>query len=191
MRKPLILIDPGHGGQDPGAVNHSLSIRESYLNLRVSLRLHDILNLAYVHPALLTRAADSTLSLEARVERQKTSRAKYFVSLHFNSAPNPARGFEVWTYPDSKRAKTLAWNVLEFLKEVMPNQPDRGLKQTGHLYVLKHTDCPAILVEFGFINHPEFCRWATKDESQNQLAWAVARGLIKTIKQAETNKNDI
>lgn len=180
-KKPLILIDPGHGGSDPGAENISLGIKESWLNLKVGLRLHDILNLVYVYPALLTRACDSTLSLEDRVARQKSSRSAYFVSLHFNSAPEIARGFEVWTYADSTKAKTLALNVLDFLAQTMPLEPNRGMKQSGHLYVLKKTNCPAILVEFGFINHDGFATWATKVDSQNKMAWAVAQGLIKTI----------
>lgn len=181
QKKPLLLIDPGHGGSDPGAVNTALGVEEARLNLKVGRFLHDILSANYSYPVAMTRVTNSTISLEDRVKRQKDLRAKLFVSLHFNSAPQVAQGYEVWTYPNSARARQLADNCLEFLKEAMPHEPDRGVRQSSGLYVLKNTSCPAILVEFGFLNHYTFTKWAMKTDSQNDLAWAVARAVIKTV----------
>lgn len=178
----LICIDPGHGGRDPGALGLN-ETKESELNLAVATRLHDLLTHAYSGKAVLTRAADSALTLADRVERANMSRAYYFVSLHMNSAEVEAKGFEVWVHPEANEAEVLGQNILEFLAERMPNEPNRGLKYSDSLYVLSQTRMPACLVEFGFLNDPWFSEWIKLTNSKNSLAWAVARGIIKTIYQ--------
>jgi N-acetylmuramoyl-L-alanine amidase len=177
----LVCIDPGHGGKDPGAVSPQLGTKESFLNLRIARRLHDLINLTYQGGSILTRAEDTFVSLEDRVVKSNNWHSDFFVSLHCNSSLEPARGYEVWVYNDSNKAKRLADNTLEFLKEAQPSEPNRGAKESGRLFVLKNTRCPAILVEFGFMNDENFVKWALNENSQNQLAWAIARGLVKTM----------
>lgn len=180
MIDKLICIDPGHGGRDPGALSPD-GQKESIFNLKVSRRLHDLINLVYQGKAILTRAEDSSISLADRVGKSNSWRAKFFLSVHHNSSPQPARGFEVWVYRESDEGERLGKNVLEFLHEVMPDKPNRGIKWTDDFYVLKNTNCPACLVELGFLNDDSFVEWFQADSSQNALAWALAKALVKTM----------
>ena len=151
-----IVLDPGHGGRDPGAVDgidpaegEYIHTREADLALILAILLRPLLG---SNEVVLTREADVTLPLASRVALANQEQADLFVSLHFNAAKNTAaRGIETLYHTSGKRLAELI--QAQLVKEL--GGVDRGVKRRTDLYVLKHTNCPAVLVELGFLTNPE------------------------------------
>lgn len=90
---PTVVIDPGHGGSDPGAVGNGLT--EKDLTLKISTKLKDFLAVRYVGTYLMTRASDTYVSLPDRVNFANTNNANIFISNHINSSSDAnANGVE-------------------------------------------------------------------------------------------------
>jgi len=169
-----VVIDPGHGGQDPGAA--ASGMKEKDLNLEISRELMRLLRDEKI-PALLTRGDDSFLSLEQRCEAADNSKAARFLSVHCNASENQsAEGIEVFHAPDSEAGKKFAQSLHQELSKL--GRVDRGVKPAGY-YVLKHTRMPASLVECGFITNREEAVWIK--EHIVEIARALAQGIIKIV----------
>lgn len=168
----LLVIDPGHGGADPGAV--ALGLKEKDLNLNISLLLKQFLENAG-EKVLLTRETDLFLSLSQRASLANKEKAELFLSIHCNASPDPkAHGIELFYFPESASSQQLAEKLaqtLGFLERKM-----RGIKP-GKFYLLKHTQMPACLLECGFITHPEEAEWL-KNHPQ-QIAQAISEAILK------------
>ena len=96
-RRPLIVIDPGHGGRDPGAVSSS-GLREKDVTLEIARLIRDELVASGRYRVALTRTRDEFIELEARVERARSLGADLFISLHADAGPNSSvRGASVYT----------------------------------------------------------------------------------------------
>lgn len=99
--RPIVLIDPGHGGRDPGAPGVSGTSREKDLTLATALELADLLESRGRVRVALTRESDRYLTLEQRAGIARRLQASLFLSLHMDSAPNPlARGATVYSLSD-------------------------------------------------------------------------------------------
>lgn len=169
----LLVIDPGHGGVDPGAVDGGLQEKS------IVLRLAGLVNHWALHNdirTLLTRTSDRFISLKRRtaIERQAVSEhdgPTAFVSLHVNAAASgsSARGVSVFHHELSRRGPDLAAAIFDAVRDRAPEMPqynagvladeaDGILNDESFLdhalYVLKHTRSPAALVELGFITNP-------------------------------------
>lgn len=97
-RKPLIVIDPGHGGKDPGAISPTSGAREKDFTLKVSLALRDVLLATGRYDVKLTRSTDEFIELEDRVTRARNWGADLFLAIHADSGPNSlVRGASVYT----------------------------------------------------------------------------------------------
>lgn len=153
-----IVIDPGHGGTDPGAVGNGL--QEKDVNLDVSLRLAALLEADTNDLAgggswdvRLTRETDVTVSLQARVQLANSWPADRFYSIHHNAFSNPsANGIETYSFSNGSTAANLRDRSQEELVAAL-GLTDRGSK-TANFYVLVNTTMPAILSEGGFITNP-------------------------------------
>ena len=182
MSRPYTcVIDPGHGGADPGAVAND--IKEKDVNLEVALRLRKyVVQGDYLFLPFLTRGDDHYVSLQQRCDTANTTKASLFVSLHCNARPMRGReGIEIETYyyPGSYVGEIVASVLFNFLFVSIDEKYKcipRGIKQKA-FYVLKHTTCPAVLVEMGFLTDPEEARWLNKGVNQNLLARAIAEGI--------------
>jgi len=182
MSRPYIaVIDPGHGGSDPGAVANN--VLEKDVNLEVALRLRKyVVQGDYLFTPFLTRGDDHYVSLQQRCDTANTAKASLFVSLHCNARPMRGReGIEIETYhyPGSYVGETVASVLFNFLFVYIGEKYTcipRGIKQKA-FYVLKHTTCPAVLVEMGFLTDPEEARWLNEGVNQNLLAQAIAEGI--------------
>jgi len=160
LKHPLqILIDPGHGGIDSGAVGKN-GVLEKDLVLQIAKQLTRNASSFDHNPAhyYLTRYADTLISLGDRTDLAKQLKADLFISLHFNDAPNAnAQGIEVYVYDGPSRYRKesvwLAYTILEKLAG-LTKQNKRGVK-FGDFQVLRDLSyrCPAVLVELGFIDH--------------------------------------
>ncbi|HET9398677.1 MAG TPA: N-acetylmuramoyl-L-alanine amidase, partial [Sphingomicrobium sp.] len=99
--RPIVLIDAGHGGRDPGAPGVSGTSREKDLTLQMARELADLLEQRGRVRVAMTREADKYLTLEQRAEIARRLQAGLFLSLHMDSAPNPqARGATIYSLSD-------------------------------------------------------------------------------------------
>ncbi len=184
----IIVIDPGHGGGDPGSSSAS-GIKEKDIALAVSLKLKDKLENAGYGKVLMTRDNDKTLVLKDRPEFANQNYADVLVSVHANSAGSKSSGvtgIEVLYTPNSKNyAKStqqteLAKMVLdELIKETKAN--NRGIKQRPNLVVIRDSKMSSILVELGFLSNPGEANLLNNDAYQERLANAIFRGMEKYL----------
>jgi len=173
----LIVVDPGHGGSDPGATFEGRLEKDD--NLRMGLAVARNLREQGVN-VLMTRDTDETVSLQRRVEMANAADADLFVSLHRNSyiEQTPStNGVENWIYLTAPEATSgrAAQLVLDQVVAVGV-QSNRGVKR-GNYYVLRRSRMPAMLFENGYIINEEDNRLF--DEKLEDYAAAMVRGILE------------
>ncbi|MGB7416975.1 MAG: N-acetylmuramoyl-L-alanine amidase [Thermosynechococcaceae cyanobacterium] len=173
----IVLIDPGHGGRDPGAVGRG-GLQEKRVVLPVSLRVVEELRRRGIN-AQLTRTSDQTVDLAPRVRKAEGIRADIFVSIHANaiSLSRPeVNGLETFYYQTGARlARAIHRSILQDV-----SVKDRRVRQ-ARFYVLRKSSMPAALVEMGYVTGSiDAPRLATK-AYQDQMAVAIAKGIIDYI----------
>jgi N-acetylmuramoyl-L-alanine amidase len=177
----LIVIDPGHGGRDPGAIGTNSRITESDLVLETSYMLKKQLE-AKGFKVYLTRDKDEYVDLYQRPNIANKLNADLFVSIHINAFSNPkAEGIEVLYAEDDLRdsysfAKITQSYLISYL-----NRVDRGVKNRPRLIVLKNTMMPAILTELGFLTNEIEEEMLISDKYLQKAADAMYRGIIDYI----------
>jgi N-acetylmuramoyl-L-alanine amidase len=182
MKRPIILIDPGHGGMDPGATAHG--VFEADIVLALSHYLGPLLHSAGFD-VYWSRYLDTTTLLPTRVALAHTVQADLLLSLHCNAAMTlDAHGFEVWTSPGLTESDRVAALILT---EVAKRKPCRRMRtddgptgpdKEARFYVLTQTRCPAVLVELGFISNPAERAWLLTENNQRGLAQAICTALV-------------
>lgn len=176
--KANVVLDPGHGGSDYGAIR--AGINEKDITLDVAKRVQAILLNKGIKVAM-TRTADTTLQLKDRTDFTASINPDIFVSIHVNSSTTEVgSGIETHYYHDDsiELAQSVHSSLMSHIKT-----KDRGLFKS-RFYVINHTSVPAILVEIGFLSNPtERAELVTEDRKQ-QTAKAIAEGIIKYL-----NKN--
>jgi N-acetylmuramoyl-L-alanine amidase len=194
-----IVLDAGHGGRDVGAQNTDRKLREKDLALDVALRLRQKLQ-ADGFQVFLTRKSDSYIPLDQRAEFANRMNADLFISIHFNSVRKPSvLGLETYLLPQPWTSSSSRLSLQEMDKQSYPGNSndgwnslvgffvhktlvekmvvvDRGLKRS-RFKVLKNLKCPGMLVELGFISHPETARRLETTQYRDQLASALAQGI--------------
>ena len=178
--KFLVIIDPGHGGPDPGAIGIN-GIRETDVVLEVSKILKKLLWDKGVE-VKLTRKNEIDLDLPPRVSFANKTDADIFVSIHANASRGKRRdinGLETF-YFRGWRGRLLAKKIQKQILRVSPGSPDRGVKQ-GRFYVIKNTRMPAVLVEIGFLTGRLDARRLEKATHRKRLAYAIAKGILEYL----------
>lgn len=177
-----IVIDPGHGGADPGAVGPT-GIREADINLAVAQRVASLLTRRH-HEPVLTRTGDVTMSLQTRTSFANSRGADCYVSLHCNAAVSrAAHGFEIWTSRGHTRADSLAscisaaWSKEFPTMHIRADWSDGDADKEAGFAVLVKTAMPAALLELQFISHPEWEKWLNDKINQDRMAAAIAAGV--------------
>ncbi|MGA0845827.1 MAG: N-acetylmuramoyl-L-alanine amidase family protein, partial [Luteolibacter sp.] len=193
-----VILDPGHGGSDPGALN-SLGTEARY-NLILAREVKRQLEAAG-YKVILTRQTDQYLSLEERVRRANALRANaVFVSLHFNSGRSHARGIETFTLSppgvshygrdllqsdqiqrtgnrqDSANIALATAVHGSVLGALGTHTLDRGIKR-ARFTVLSGVRHPAILFEGGFMSHPSEARLIHREDHRKRLAAGIVQGV--------------
>lgn len=175
----IIVIDPGHGGTDPGAVQGNY--QEKNINLDLSKIVKSKLQqLGFI--CHLTRADDSTLSLQQRVNISRIKQADIFISIHCNSATNQAAaGVETFSYTEGGLDHQLASDIQARLISSQ-RVIDRGVK-VQNLHVLREqpASLPACLIELGFISNTIECQRLVSITGQLISAQAIVDGIIQFI----------
>ena len=187
MRSLKICIDPGHTyglngqGSDPGAVNTELGIKESVIAMEMASTLGQFLK-GDGHDILFTRTTGrSDLTLRKRCEIANRNRCDLFLSIHLNSFTNSsANGIETLVYKRQSTAGEFAWCILhEMVLETAA--VSRGVKERKDLYVLKHTNMPAVLIETGFISNKHEGMKLNDPQYQRLLCEGIRKGIVDTI----------
>ena len=177
--KNKVVLDAGHGGSDYGAIREG--INEKDITLDITQRVASILK-SKGYKVALTRANDTYVSLQDRVEFSENETPEIFVSIHVNSAVAvEPKGIETHYYHDySKELARVVQNHL--IKDI--NTKDRGLLKSK-FYVINHTTVPAILIETGFISNEEERNELVTDSRKQKTAKAIAEGIIEYIKSQQ------
>ena len=182
---PTIIIDPGHGGIDGGAVGGQLI--EKDLNLDIALSLRDMLK-SKGYEVILTRESDVMLSdaevtsskkasdLSARLKIMKNTENAVFVSIHMNAFSDKRYGgLQVYYSANDKRSRSLALLIQD--KAVLELQPQntRKIKEAGeNIYLLNRATCPAVLIECGFLSNAGDCTSLASESYRQRLAEVLA-----------------
>lgn len=171
----LIVIDPGHGGFDPGAIG-SNGLQEKVVNLDLALLVRNKLE-KEGHNVLLTRKTDEYVSLQRRVEIAKEEKARLFISIHNNSSRKSyTGGSEIYVSQNYKKEDMeLAKIINDKLSEEI-KLDDRGLKK-DNFYVIKNTIMPSVLLEVAFLSNPH----EEKLLGSNVFLEKAANGIVKGI----------
>jgi N-acetylmuramoyl-L-alanine amidase len=204
-----ILIDPGHGGKDPGAENDRLGYNEKTATLDLARRLKKILE-AQGYQVALTRNDDTFISLTRRSEMAVNLKADLFISLHFNSAVASVSGIETFVFTPQNQPSTSrstlhrsdailspgnrfdAWNLIlgYSIQRSLSNglkSPDRGVRRARFM-VLKNLECPGVLVEGGFISNTNEGKNIGSGRYREKMAESIASGVTfyhKTLKRVD------
>ncbi|MFM1900915.1 MAG: N-acetylmuramoyl-L-alanine amidase [Cyanobacteriota bacterium] len=178
-----VVIDPGHGGPDPGAVGIA-GLRETDVVLDISFQVAQLLEAKGVQ-VTMTRTADVDVDLPPRVALANRVGATAFVSIHANaiSMSRPeVNGIETFYFSDPRSAR-LAARIQRQVLNVSPGSPDRGVRQ-GRFFVIRRTTMPSSLVETGFVTGGlDSPRLATAAH-RRRLALAIATGILEYLQEA-------
>lgn len=175
---PLIGIDTGHGGTDPGAIGPAGTL-EKDINLAISKELCNKLIAAGLE-CFMTRKADETMELITRAALIDNMKCDLSVSIHCNANPDPNPNY-IATYIQGlgEEAEKLA-EIVQPKLVAATGWEDGGVK-VDNLYMNRETNCPSILVECGFISNPEQEIELNKPEVQSKIAGAIAQGFIQYL----------
>jgi len=195
-----ILIDPGHGGKDNGAENIPLGLKEKQLTLALAHKLKALLE-QKGYEVFLTRIDDQYVELKQRSAQIKTYCADLFISLHFNAAQaQEAQGIETYILTPQHQFSTgrskldredahaqpgnqfdiqnawLGYAIQNTLSKRFGALADRGLRR-ARFAVLRELSCPGVLIEGGFLTHPDEAKRLKNPAHLDRLAQGIATGI--------------
>jgi len=186
-RENLVVLDPGHGGSDPGAMRDG--IQEKDVVLQIALKTGKILEKKGIKVSY-TRSSDATVELEERSKIANRLNAALFVSIHANANTSTApSGTETHFYAPlstpslfeqrTERSELAALIQSELIKRT--GRVDRGVKESN-FSVLRNTKMPSVLVETAFISNPEECTLLCSNSFQQSVAEGIAAGIEKYLR---------
>jgi len=184
----LVVVDPGHGGPDPGVVRYGL--REKDLTLAVASRLAQFLEQSGAR-VIMTRREDRDLAdpdirslrarkqqdLQRRVALANRNKADAFISIHVNSFPGAKEhGAQTFYNPDSPPGKELAGAIQTEFRALLGT---RRQSKAADYFTGRKTCMPAVVVEIGFLSNPQESKLLGLPDYQSKVAFAVYAGLIR------------
>jgi len=188
----VLVIDPGHGGEDPGKVSPS-GVYEKDINLAVARKLHALF-VAGGGRAILTRDSDTALSggestvrerkradLENRLELAESAGAELYVALHCNSFPQGKwYGAQTFYAPRVPGSKELAACVQQELAAHLGNTARQPKEDTASV-IFQRARIPTVNVEMGFLSNPREEKLLQDPAYQDKVAWAIYAGVVKYL----------
>lgn len=197
----MIIVDPGHGGKDPGMVGVG-GLEEKGINLEISLILRDILEERGWN-VFLTRESDRGLydetadnkkaqDLQRRIALINEKNPVLTVSIHQNSYKDQTvKGPQVFYYKSSKEGKKLAECIQETMNEQLEIQRPRKAKANNSYYLLKKSKGIVNIVETGFLTNSREAELLQTEEYQRKCAQAISDGILKFLKTVEMKGTDV
>ena len=200
-----VIIDPGHGGMDGGAIGTG-GVIEKDINLAISLKLRSLLEIQG-YEVLMTRDTDVSIYDDGikGIGKQKKSdmynRLKLIeknpdaivLSIHQNQFPQSKyHGAQMFYGKKNPLSKEIAQSIQKaFASELQPDNT-REIKPGGKdLFLLYRSENPIVLVECGFISNPEECGNLLNEEYQSKVAFVIYRGLVKELEDNQKIENEI
>ncbi len=180
--KYSVVIDPGHGGTDSGAVGID-GLKETDVVLDVSKIVTKLL-LEKGVDVRMTRNKEVEVDLSPRVALANKINSDIFVSIHANASRGKKRqinGIETFYY-SGWRGRLLAEKIQKEILKVSPGSPDRGVRR-GRYFVIKRTNMPAVLAEIGFVTGRLDARRLEKKIHRRRVAFAIAKGILEYFKR--------
>ena len=196
----VIIIDAGHGGEDPGAVGIN-GIYEKDLNLAIALTIGEELK-AKGYTVVYTRTEDKMLYLPEEnikgmrkisdLKNRCKITAEYddciFISIHMNSyGASKYSGLQVYYTEGNEESKSLANKIQTTVKKELQPENNRQIKSGRSLYLLENAKGTAVLIECGFLSNEHECQKLSQKEYQKELSFSIICGIIEYIN--ETNGN--
>jgi N-acetylmuramoyl-L-alanine amidase len=178
--KGVLVIDPGHGGKDVGAIGNG--IYEANVVLAISLKLGRILQ-EMGYTVIYTRTDNTEVELQPRVDLAQRANADAFISVHANSLEarlSDVSGIETYYAPGASLSGRLASFVHNQIIN-LTGAKDRGIR-TARFHVIRRTSMPSILVETGFVTNPTESANLDNPSYQDRMAAAIARGVDQFMK---------
>lgn len=198
--KPItIVIDPGHGGRDPGKVGVNNTL-EKDVNLSISLKLKNLLEQNDIK-IIMTREEDIGLysesdsnkkraDLNARVGIIKDSGADLAVSIHQNSFTEEyVKGAQVFFHSESQQGKLLAEIMQAQIIKTIADDNHRKAKPNNNYYMLTKTECPLVIVECGYMSNIREAALLNNEDYQEKMAYAIHLAILRYINRAELKKD--
>lgn len=187
-RTQTVVIDPGHGGVDPGKIGVN-DAKEKDINLQIAMYLREELEAAGLS-VVLTREDDEGLygayaqnkkleDMQKRCAIIKETEPDITVSIHQNSYHDGGvSGCQVFYYEDSGQGKKLAEHIQNQMIEVLAPYKKREAKANDSYYMLRHTTVPTVIVECGFLSNWTEAQQLVTEDYQKRVAQAIAGGVI-------------
>jgi N-acetylmuramoyl-L-alanine amidase len=188
-----VVIDPGHGGPDGGAVSHD-GVVEKDLNLLISLKLKSFFEISG-YKVIMTRSDDRSIHDEGsdtlrqkkhtdllnRLEIVSQNPKAVFISIHQNTfGQSKYYGTQVFYSANNDFSRVLAKEIQETVKNMLQPENERQIKKAEkNLYILYHAKSPAVMVECGFLSNPAESEKLKSDSYQNQMAFSILSGTLK------------
>lgn len=193
----IVVIDSGHGGFDPGKVSCIEGVLEKDVNLQIAKRLEKRL-LKEGFTVVMTRKEDTALcrddsthkkreDMAERIVRINESHALLAVSIHQNSFTQQSqKGAQVFYFKDSREGKLLAEKIQKSIKDSLKDGNRREAKDNQSYYLLRHTKCPTVIVECGFLSNPEETGKLLNADYQEEIADAIKNGILSYCSESES-----
>lgn len=189
--RPVVVIDAGHGGNDPGKVGVDGSL-EKDINLQIAERLKWYLEQSDVD-VVMTRESDMGLyeegdsrkkmaDMRKRCEIIEESKADLVVSIHQNSYHEEnVSGGQVFYYKSSEKGKKLAEILQKRFTYVLGDENRRLAKANGNYYLLLHVKCPIVIAECGFLSNRKEALLLQDKDYQDRMAWTLHMGILEYL----------
>lgn len=189
--RKTVIIDPGHGGIDVGAVGIDGSL-EKNINLSISLDLYDFLMVSGIN-AVLTRDGDYEVyrAGEQRTKSDLYNRMDYInsvpdsilISIHQNHFENEAEwGTQIWYSPNDEKSPTLADKILNSVKKnIQPENKRINKKSDDSYYILYKAQKPSVMVECGFVSNENENKRLQDKEYQRDMAYSILAGICEEV----------
>ncbi len=193
VNENCIVIDAGHGGDDPGKIGINGAL-EKDINLMIAHKLKALLE-AQGYEIVMTRSTGEGLyqpgaknmkveDMQKRCGIIAETMPVFTVSIHQNSYPEEyVKGAQVFYYGQSKEGEALAKKIQNSLVSHLDRENKRGEKANESYYLLKKTPTPTVIVECGFLSNSEEAALLNTEEYQDKVAWAVMMGIIQYLNE--------
>lgn len=189
--KPRVVLDAGHGGDDPGKIGVHGEL-EKEINLSIVKLLKDKLEDAGVE-VVLTREGDKGLDdpgssnhkvsdMRNRCNLIEEEKPEFTISIHQNSYPEePISGAQCFYYGQSTEGKKIAETLQEELRQQLNPDNHRQAKANESYFLLKKTSAPTVIVECGFLSNSAESQLLSTEEYQEKVAEAICDGILKSL----------
>lgn len=189
----IVVIDAGHGGMDSGAISMDQSTYEKDINLKILLRLKELLEKEDIQ-VYYTRQEDVNLSPEQRAEFANEKKADLFLSIHCNSSDSGIHN-GTWVLYDEEAAesgfssKDFATIIQdEFVK--VNDLKDGGIHPGHNIRIIRYANMPVALIELGFLSNQKDLAYLTQEKHYDKIVLGLYNGIKKGLKQIEQENGE-